>query len=318
MGAPATPTVNRGENLQGWLRVLALWAGSVGVFGVILYLLAALQRQQIQAADLALLTRALRDGNPEQVAAITSNPSYWLQYPTSALAQFAVVGLVVIACAWLGRRMLAVAVPMVVVLGSLAPAYWGDGPQAPHPIGEDDSGLWGGLAREGWNVGTTGWPANGALPSWPLWLGIVVQTMLLVLPLVALPRVRSAPLPSRDALLRAAVPAAVMCVAAISLVPAGSSGELVQAAIVASSLAYVVTFLMVGDRLRLARVTLAVMLPAAMAPVLLETRLDTPGQGALLMLVVGVMAVIVVALTGLTRRLQTHAARAPSVASPLG
>ena len=285
---------------------------------MILYLLAALQRQQIQAADLALLTRALRDGNTEQVAAITSNPSHWLQYPTALLAQFAVVGLVVIACAWLGRRTLAVAVPIVVALGSLAPAHWGDGPQTPHPIGEDDSGLWGGLAREGWNVGTTGRPDNGVLPTWPLWLGIAVQTMLLVLPLVAVPRARSAPLPSRDALLRAAVPAAVMCVGAIALVPAGSSGELVQAAIVASSLAYLVTFLMVGDRPRLVRLTLAVIIPAVVAPILLETRLDTSGQGALLALVVGVMAVIVVALTGLTRRLQTHVGRSPAVASPLG
>lgn len=306
------------DDIRGWGRVVALWAGSVAAFGVILYLLAALQRQQLHAADLARLTRALREGNSEQVAVSASSLGYGLQFPTTLLVQFAVLGLVVVVCAWLGRRGLAVAVPVAAVLASLAPAYWGEGSQTPHPIGEDDSGLWGGLARDGGSLGATGWSDYGAWPTWPLWFGIAVQTMLLLLPLAAAPRAGSAPLPSKDALLRAAVPAAVMGVAALAVVPAGSPGELIQAAVVAAALGYVVTFLMVGDRPRFARVALAAVVPAVTAPVLLETRLDTPGQGLLLALVVGAMSLIVIALTGLTWRLQVHVDRSTAVASPLG
>ncbi|MEO8106249.1 MAG: hypothetical protein ABI720_02935 [Actinomycetes bacterium] len=289
----------RGE-YHDWTKVAVLWASAVGAFALILYLLTAFQLEQLRRYSFEQAATALRNGEVRRAAAYLSD-DYSFFYPTSLVVQFAALGLAVITTAWLGRRALAAALPFAIVVTSLAPSYWGEGPWAPQPLGEGDRGLWGSLS------GIDGFPM------WPFLLGSLVQLSLLLLPLVAAPRV-SAALPSMDAVFRALVPGAVLALIALAAVPSPSGQELWRAPLTALLLTALVTMLFTGDRPLVTRVAAAILVPAGLVPILLSTSLDNQTQGVGMTLAVAGGAALVLLLTAAMRWLQT---RVRPVADPV-
>lgn len=212
-------------------------------------------------------------------------------FPTSVLVQFALLGLAVLATAWLGRRWLAFSLPLAVMLASITHAYWGFGAVAPHPLGEDDLGLWSWLVLN---------PERdySAMAVWPLILGAGLQTLLLLVPLLAAPTTGSAPLPTKDVLLRAAAPAVGLALIALALVPPPTGESLLKAPMCVVALTYFVLALVTGDRPLWARVSSAVAIPALLAPVVLSPYLDNPAHGAVMALMTAVSSVLVLSITG--------------------
>lgn len=272
-----------------WLDVAVLWVAAVSAYALILFLLAQFQTQRMQAWEMEQIVSALRDGNPEQAAMYGSDPMTLL-YPTSVLVQFAMLGLAVIATAWMGRRAIAVALPLAVTLASVAPAYWGEGSPAPHPLGENDWNTWGSL------VGEPAIASYSALPVWPLMLGSAVQVALLLIPLIAAPPVR-ANLLAKDVVLRAAIPAAALATIALAFVPAPSAQEIFRAPLVAFVLSLLVTALASGRGPITVRIGAAVAIPAVLAPIVLSTSLDSSAQGWALAAVAAGGAIFVLTLT---------------------
>jgi len=268
-------TIERDRNWspsdRRWLDVAALWVAAVSAYALILFLLAQFQMQRMQAWDMEQIVSALRDGNVERAAMYGTDP-ITLLYPTTVLVQFAVIGLTVIATSWLGRRAIAVAVPLAVTLASVAPAYWGEGSLAPHPLGESDWNSWGSLANEPAMV------SYSSLPLWPLLLGSAVQVSLLLLPLIAAPPVRAS-LPAKEVVFRAAIPAAALATIALTFVPAPSAQEVFRAPLVALVLSLLVTALASGRGPITLRIGAAVAIPTALAPIALSTSLDNAAQG---------------------------------------
>lgn len=272
-----------------WLDVAVLWVAAVSAYALILFLLAQFQLQRMQAWDMEQIASALRAGNIEQ-ATMYGDSSLAFYYPTSLLVQFAVIGLVVIATAWMGRRAIAVALPLAVTIASLAPAYWGDGSFAPHPLGENDMNLWGSLVSE---------PAMNSyntLPLWPLLLGSAVQLTLLLLPLVAAPPSR-AMLSAKEVLYRSAIPAAALATVALALVDAPSAEEIFRAPLVAVVLSVLVTALASGRGPIRLRIGAAVAIPTVLAPIVLSTSLDNAAQGWMLAVAAAAGSVFVLTIT---------------------
>lgn len=299
---PQSPTRDR----RAWSMVVVLWGMSVALFAVILYLLAAFQAERIEAFNLQQLVAALREGNAEQVGAIQANITYFY-YPTSVLAQFAALGLAVIVTAWLGRRAVAVALPFVVVLASLAPAYWGEGTLSPQPLGQGDMNLWGTLVAEPAQLSYAG------LPIWPLLLGSFVQVTLLVVPLVPAPS-RLAPLPAMDVMARALVPSALVALLALAFVPPPSAPELYRAPLIAVALALLVTALATGVGPLLVRIVAAIAVPTVIAPIALSSSLDNPAHGWLLAAVAAAGSVLVLVTTlGISWAKERFASRAQAL-----
>ena len=292
-GSAESFTVERGRNetpgSRRWLDVTVLWAAAVSAYALVLFLLAQFQMQRMQAWEMEQIVSALRDGNVKQAAMYGAEPITML-YPTSVLLQFAVLGLAVIATAWLGRRALAVALPLAVTVASLAPAYWGEGSLAPHPLGENDWNSWGSLAS------APAMESYRSLPLWPLMLGSAVQVTLLLLPLMVAPSVRTN-VPVKEVVLRAAIPAAALATLALAFVPAPSAQEILRAPLVALALSLLVTALASGRGPITLRVGAAVAIPAALAPIVLSTSLDNAVQGWALAAVAAGGAVFILTLT---------------------
>lgn len=196
-----------------------------------------------------------------------------------------------IVTAWLGRRALAFAVPFVVMLASMAPGYWGNGSLAPQPIGEYDLSLW------GWLVFNRHQDYS-SLPIWPLVLGSCVQLGLLLVPLVAAPSMRRAPLPTRDTLLRTAVPAAGLALLMLALVQPPDGEAVLKASLCAVALTYFVVALAAGERQTWARLTAAVAIPAMLAPVVLSSYLDDPAHGAVMVAATALSSALVLFIIG--------------------
>ncbi len=270
-----------------------LWVAAVSAYALILFLLAQFQMQRMQAWDMEQIVSALRAGNVEQ-ATMYGDSSLAFYYPTSVLVQFAVIGLAVIGTAWMGRRALAAALPLAVTLASLAPAYWGESSVAPHPLGEDDLGLWGSLVSE------PAMRSYSALPLWPLLLGSAVQITLLLLPLIAAPPIRSN-LPAKEVVLRAAIPAAALATIALAFVPAPSAQEIFRGPLVALVLSLLVTALASGRGPISLRIGAAVAIPTVLAPIVLSTSLDNAAQGwALAAATAGAAVFVLTFAAGLT------------------
>lgn len=279
---------------SAWIKVAALWAACVGLFGLVLLLLSVIQQEQIRAYDLSTqLARVVAGKDLLQV-----EDSIQLWYQTSTLVQFAAVGLAVLATAWLGRRVLAAALPLIIAISSLAPAYFGQGTLAPHPIGESDSNVWGSLVLQ-----PTISPVETA--TWPLYLGIAVQTALLLLPLLAAPRT-AAPMPSHDTLVRAAVPAAILALLALALLEPEAGSTLWHVPAIAAALTYLVLFLAEGTRPRGLRILAAIAIPTVLAPVVLESALENPAHGYLAAALVAISSAAVLAYTGVVRMARDH------------
>ncbi|HEX5017831.1 MAG TPA: hypothetical protein VFX15_09635 [Actinomycetes bacterium] len=239
--------------------------GSVALFALILFLLSQHQLAALQARELERLSEALRLGNLEQASVIDASNLVSL-FPTSVVVQFAVLGLAVIVTARMGRRAIAIALPFVVVVASLAPAYWGDGGLAPQPLGQDDWNLWGSLVSD-WVT------PYDALPVWPLVLGAAVQTVLLLLPLIAVPKT-SAALPAKHVVVRSLIPAAVLAVVALTVVPPTDSAGVYRAPLIAVALTAFVIALLTGIGPASARIAAAIGVPTATAAVVIGNPLD--------------------------------------------
>jgi len=300
VAAPETPLPSLVEG-PAWSRVMLLWAGSVAVFALVMYLLARGQLADFRAYEFAAIADALRAGNLEQASMYQPDPTRVLWYPTSVVIQFAILGLTVIATASIGRRAIAIAIPFIVLAASVAPAYWGEGGLAPQPLGHYDNDMWAWLVAE---------PALGdyaALPVWPLLLGSAVQVILLLLPLVAAPAVKPM-LALSNAAGRAIVPGLALAVLALALVPAPSASEMYRAPVVAVTLAFIVTALATGRGPLGVRLTAAVAIPAVLAPIVLSTALDNDAQGVALSAAAATSAVVVLLFSFGLARLRSHVA----------
>ncbi len=271
---------------SAWLRVVLVWAGAVAVFALVMYLLARGQLEDLRAHELGAMADAFRTGNLKQAAMYQSDPTLMLWYPTSVVIQFALLGLAVIATASMGRRSIAIAIPFVVLAASFAPAYWGEGGLAPQPLGHYDNNLW------AWLVSEPGMDKYAELPVWPLVLGSAVQVMLLLLPLVAAPAVK--PLLSLSQVVaRAIIPGLALAVLALALVPAPSADEIYRAPVLAIALAFFVTAITTGRGPVAVRLTAAVVIPAALTPIVLSTALDNNAQGVAFSAAAAAAAVVV-------------------------
>ena len=279
---------------------MLLWAASVAVFALTLYLLARVQLETLRTWEMTGLAQALREGNLERAEAFAVD-NIVLFFPTSVVTQFALLGLAVIATAWLGRRAIAVALPFVVFLTSFASAFWGEGASVPHPLGEYDSSLWGSLVMK---------PAMGSyteLPLWPLILGSIVQLVLLLMPLIAAPAVK--PLFAvRDVAARALIPALALAILALAMVPAPSSSELYRAPVVAIALAFFVVILSTGRGPLAVRLTAAIVVPTAIAPIVLSSALDDTGSGVAFTLATAAASIVVLLISFGLARLRSHLA----------
>ena len=263
---------------------MLLWAACVAGFALTVYLLARVQIEALRGWELDRLAAALRRGDLER-AEVFQPDNLVFSFPTSIALQFALLGLAVIATAWLGRRAIAVALPFVVMLTSVAPAFWGDGAYVPTPLGENDLGIWTSLVMYSAGSSSAEWPV------WPLVLGSVVQVVLLLLPLVAAPVVKPR-FAVKKVAARAVLPALALAVLALALVPSPSSSELYRAPTVAIALAFFVVILSTGRGPLGVRLTAAVLIPTAIAPIVLSSALDDTRAGVAFTIVTAAASVI--------------------------
>lgn len=263
--APSLPTPGHADTRRQWLSVVTLWAASVGGYALILFLLVQHQVMAVQGRQLTAIAEAAQAGALDRVEAWATPVETY--YPTSAVVQFAAMGLAVVATAWLGRRLLAWALTATVLVAPLAAAPWGQELLVPRPPGEGDTYLWGALAQ----------PTSGGPPLWPLVLGAVVQVALLQLPLLAAPRV-PAPVPAREVVQRALLPAAVFAVVTLAVVPPPTAREIFRAPMIAVGLTLLVIALMTGGGPAWVRLCASVAVPAAITPMLLEATFSNSRQ----------------------------------------
>lgn len=270
-----------------WLDVTVLWVATVSAYALILFLLAQFQMQQLQALEMEQIVSALRDGNLEQAAVFGVSPVVFL-YPTAMVVKYALVGLAVIALAWTGRRALAWTLPFAMALVSISPAYSSTGPSVPHPLsGGDQGALWGSLVLQ---------PAIRSVDSvatWPLLLGVAVQTSLLLLPLVAAPARRAA-VPLASAARRAAIPTVAVAVVALASIEFPSTDELYRVPASVLVLGLVAGAVATGAGSAWLRLPAAVAVPAIIGPIILPDFNSTTGQYVMLSLAVAAGALFVV------------------------
>lgn len=166
-------------------RSAAAWLGAVLAFGLVL---GALTR-----AAGALTTTA---GSPlvTGLSGVPVDYSSGPDFPWPAWSAFAQLSLLVVVCGWAGRRWLGA---LVAVLSLLLA---GTGSAVPHV-----------LAPELWAALDEATAATGGAPGWPLRLALVVQTGLLVAPLLVVPAVRPS-VPAGAAVVRLLPAAAVATV----------------------------------------------------------------------------------------------------------
>jgi hypothetical protein len=289
--AAATPVeIRDSEESPGtrrWLDVGVLWVAAVGAQALIIFLLAQFQLQQGQAWTLDQIASALRAGDIERADGLGSSPWSFV-YPTELLIRFSLVGLAVIALAWTGRRALAWALPFAVAIVSISPAYWGHGALAPHPLGEGaDWNLWGSLVLR------PATPNVDGVPTWPLVLGVAVQTALLLLPLVAAPA-RHAVVTMASAFRRAAIPTAAVALVVMASVEYPSVDELYRVPGAALVLGFVAGAVATGAGSAMARIPAAIAVPAIIGPILLSNFSDNTRQYVLLSLAIACGAAFIV------------------------
>jgi hypothetical protein len=277
---------------------MLLWASAVSVYALVMFLLMRGQIEALRAWEQAAVADALRAGNVKQAAMYRPDDLVQL-YPISVVTQFALLGLAVVATAWLGRKAIAVALPTVVMLTSFAPAYWGGGGLAPQPLGQDDVNVW------AWLVSEPGVDNYAQLPVWPLVLGSVVQVTLLVLPLIAAPAVKPL-LTGAHVAARAALPALALAVLALALVPAPSASELYRGPVVAVALALIVTALATGHGHPAVRIALSVVIPSVVASIVLSSALARADDGLAIASATATASVIVLLMTTGITRLRAH------------
>lgn len=261
-----------------------LWVAALGAHALTLFLLAQFQVQQMQAWELEQMVSALRAGDLENAAMYGVEP-LTLHYPTELVTKFALVGLAVIALAWTGRRALAWALPIAVALVSISPAY---GSAAPHAIADQgDWNLWGSLVLQ---------PATSRtddVSTWPLILGVGVQTALLLLPLVAAPARRAA-VPMASAVRRAAVPTAAIALVAMAAIEYPTTDELYRVPAAVLVLGFVAGAVATGAGSAWLRLPAAVAVPAIIGPIILPDFSNNTGQYVMLSLAVAAGALLVV------------------------
>jgi hypothetical protein len=307
----------RRADAAAWSRVFALWAAGVAVFGFVVLLLTKLQIEQLRAGQFAQQAAAYRDGHREFARLITGDVAF--VYPTSVVVQFAAVGLAVIVTAWLGRRVLAFALPLIVLVASVAPSYWGQSGASPQPLGQDDWGYWTSLALNPQLI-TDRWSGASVyrdLAVWPLILGALFQTVLWLVPLVIAPARQAVSVPAKDVVVRAALPSAALALFVLALVPAPSGEAVYRAPLVAFAIGMSVIALATTPRPLAVRVTAAIIIPTVVAPIALTDRLSNDGQGWAVAAATAAAAVLTLALTAGLDWLRKRVASVSSPDEPL-
>jgi hypothetical protein len=278
--------------------VFVLWALGVTVYTIVVFLLTRYQLELLHTRDLANLAAALRDGDQPLVAMYSSDHQQLVYaFPTTVVVQFAVMGLAVIATAWTGRRLLAIALPFVVLVGSLAPA-WGAGGLTVTPLGQEDWGFWASLTGAPWVVDGAGFAV------WPLVLGSVLQTCFWLLPLIAAPMNKTAPLPAKDVVARATLPSAALAIVVLAIVSAPSGEGIYRAPLVAFGIGVVATALATVSRPAPVRLLIAVAVPAAVVPIAHSNAFEQPAQLWALAGATAACAVLILGLTALVSWIQ--------------
>ena len=297
-----------------WVDVGVLWLVAVGAQALILFLLAQYQLQQAQTFKLETITRLISDGDLSSAQRFGGVPDF-LYYPTEVLVQFALAGVAVVLLAWVGRRSLAWALPFGIAALSVSPAYVSQGPLSVLPIGEgDDWYLWASLAL----------PPAAERPSdastWPLILGVVVQTALLLMPLIAAP-VRRAPVPLVTAVRWTALPAAVVAVVALATLELPTDTQLYSVPLAAFLLTCLVGAIATGAGGTWQRLSAAVVVPAFIAPIVMPFDTTNTRQDVALGLMVAALSALLVlailALPSLDRRARRFAASSDDQVIPV-
>ncbi len=311
----ASSPSDRGGRPRRWADAGILWAAAVGAQALILFLLAQFQLQQSQTLKMQQVVELIARGDLASARRYGAEPDYFY-YPTEVLVQFALVGLAVVLLAWTGRRALAWALPLTIAVVSIGPAYVSQGPTSVMPIGEgDDWYLWASL------VLPPGTERPGDASTWPLLLGVVVQTVLLLLPLIAAP-VRHASVPLTTALRWAALPATVVAVVALATLELPSTRQVYAVPLTAFLLTLLAGVIATGAGGTWQRLTAAVAVPAFIAPIVMPIDTTNIRQDVGLGLIVAAVSALVLlgmfALPTLRRRIhewRTHAGDAVAPAA---
>lgn len=232
-----------------------LWVAAVAAQALVLFLLAQFALQQQLAWDSELIATLLSRNEVEAAESLAAQPAY-LVFPASVLVIFALVGLAVLALAWVGRRTLAWLLPFGIALASIGPAYRSPGASAPQPISE---------LRSDW----LGWGSLVSGPSpdlttastWPLLLGVAVQTALLLLPLVAAPVVRAEVSLTRAVQL-AAIPTAVLVIVSLAFTPYPGPADLYRLPLAAAAVGLIAGAMTTGVGTPWLRLPASVLVPA--------------------------------------------------------
>ncbi len=271
MTAPTDVDASTGERRNGvspsprrWLDVLVLWVAAVGAQALILFLLAQFQLQLSQTLKMQQIVELVARGELASAKRYGAEPDY-LYFPTGVLVQFALVGLAVVLLAWTGRRALAWALPFALAVLSISPAYVSQGPISVKPIGEGgDWFLWASLVQP-----PTPEP-SGDTSTWPLILGVVVQTALLLMPLIAAP-VRRAPVSLATAMRWTALPATVVAVISLTTLELPTTTQVYAVPLAAFLLTLLAGAIATGAGATWQRLAAAVAVPAFLAPLVMPT-----------------------------------------------
>jgi hypothetical protein len=294
------PTISGGS--RRWVDAWALWLVAVGAQALVLFLLAQYQLQQLQTLKMREVVDLIARGELASARRYAAQPDYFF-YPTEILVQFALVGVAVILLAWTGRRALAFALPVALVAVSIGPAYVSQGPTSVTPIGEGgDWSLWASLAL------LPGSEQPGNASTWPLLLGVVVQTVLLLLPLIAAPT-RQPAVPLSTAVGWAAIPATFVAVIALATLEFPSANQLYTVPLAGFFLTLLAGAIATGAGGTWQRLGAAVAAPAFIAPIVMpidttNTRQDV-ALGLMVAAVSALLVLAILALPSLTRR-ATH------------
>ncbi len=300
VAAHASSPSDPGGRPRRWTDAGILWAAAVGAQALILFLLAQFQLQQLQTLKMQQVVELIARGDLASARRYGAEPDYFL-YPTEMLVQFALVGVAVVLLAWTGRRALAWALPLALAVVSIGPAYVSQGPLSVTPIGEGgDWSLWASL------VLPPGTERPGDASAWPLVLGVAVQTVLLLLPLIAAP-VRRSPVPLMTAVRWTALPATFVAVIALSTLEVPNTSQLYTVPLAGFLLTVLAGTIATGAGGTWQRLAAAVAVPAFIAPIVMPIDTANVRQDVGLGLIAAAVSALVLlgmfALPTLRRRL---------------
>jgi hypothetical protein len=274
--AEAPPTTVEPPNAQkftgpseagSWRKVAALWATAVAAQALILLVLNQHGNIVIKSHDLEGVARLLADGRVKDAKNLV-DWSFQAPFPTEILVQYALLGMAVILLAWVGRRSLALALPFLIGIVSMSPTFSDVAAITPRPISElDDSWLWQAL-----QMNTTG----TFLPdTWPLLVGVALQTALLLLPLAAAPP-RIVDVSLASAVKAAALPTLAVTVLALTTLQYSTVTELYWMPAVALSVGLLAAAIVTGAGSAWVRIPTAVAVPAVLGAVTMPFNFSTP------------------------------------------